>query len=90
MPFTEIKVDKPFVIKATVDEEAAAIVRMTVELGKEPGLETVAEGIEDQGIYDWMRELSCDTGQGYLIGKPVDLHHFLIWRDEYIEKAAKR
>jgi len=83
MPFNEIKVDKSFVIKAMGDEEAATIVRTTIELGHGLGLEVVAEGIEDRETLDWLKELGCDTGQGYFISKPIDAGNLESWLKEY-------
>ena len=86
MPFNEIKVDKSFVMKAMVDEEAATIVRTTIELGHGLGLEVVAEGIEDQETYNWLKEIGCDTGQGYFISRPVDAGNLESWVKEYSKK----
>lgn len=86
MPFNEIKVDKSFVMKAMTDEEAAAIVRITIDLGHSLGLDVVAEGIEDQETYDWLKELGCDIGQGYFISRPIDVNQFSDWMDEYDKK----
>lgn len=83
MPFNEIKVDKSFVMKAMTDKEAAAIVRITIELGHGLGLKVVAEGIEDKETLDWLKELGCDTGQGYFISRPVDADKLLSWVEEY-------
>jgi len=86
MPFNEIKVDKSFVMKAMDDEEAATIVRTTIELGHGLGLEVVAEGIEDQETYNWLKEIGCDTGQGYFISRPVDAGNLESWVKEYSKK----
>ena len=86
MPFNEIKVDKSFVMKAMVDEEAATIVRTTIELGHGLGLEVVAEGIEDQETCNWLKEIGCDTGQGYFISRPVDAGNLESWVKEYSKK----
>ena len=83
MPFNEIKVDKSFVMKAMDDEEAAAIVRTTIELGHGLGLEVVAEGIEDKETFNWLKELGCDIGQGYFISRPVDADNLVSWVKEY-------
>jgi len=83
MPFNEIKVDKSFVMKAMTDKEAAAIVRITIDLGHSLGLEVVAEGIEDQETLDWLKELGCDIGQGYFISRPTDAIQFSDWAKEY-------
>jgi len=86
MPFNEIKVDKSFVMKAMDDEEAATIVRTTIELGHGLGLEVVAEGIEDQETLDWLKELGCDIGQGYFISRPVDADSLELWIKEHNRK----
>lgn len=83
MPFNEIKIDKSFVMMANESEEAAAIARITIDLGHSLGLEVVAEGIEDQKCYDWLKGLECDIGQGYLISRPVSVSNFLNWMDEH-------
>ena len=89
MPFTELKVDKSFVIQAMKNEDAAAIVLATIELGHKLDLRVVAEGVEDQETYDWLKDVSCDIGQGYHIGRPVDLKIFLDWIKEYNFKLSR-
>jgi len=86
MPFNEIKVDKSFVLKAMDDEEAASIVRITIELGHSLGLKVVAEGIEDKKTLDWLKELGCDIGQGYFISRPLDTNNLVSWVKEYEQK----
>ena len=86
LPFNEIKIDKSFVMKAMVDEEAASIVRITIELGHSLGLEVVTEGIEDQETFDWLKELGCDIGQGYFISRPVDADSLVSCVKEYNKK----
>lgn len=83
MPFNEIKVDKSFVMKAMAEKEAAAIVRITIDLGHGLGLKVVAEGVEDQETYDWLKKLGCDIGQGYFISRPVDAVNLESWVKEY-------
>jgi len=80
---TELKVDKSFVMRAMKNEDEEAIVLATIELGHKLGLRVVAEGIEDQETYDWLKEIGCDIGQGYHIARPVDLIDFLDWMKEY-------
>ena len=89
MPFTELKVDKSFVIQAMKNEDAAAIVLATIELGHKLDLRVVAEGVEDQETYDWLKDVGCDIGQGYHIGRPVDLKIFLDWIKEYNFKLPR-
>ena len=60
--------------------EADTLVHTLVQLGKSLGLETLAEGIEDGAQYDELRRQECDSGQGFLLGRPLtvaQLHTFL-------------
>ncbi|HKL52627.1 MAG TPA: EAL domain-containing response regulator [Wenzhouxiangellaceae bacterium] len=72
LPFSEIKVDKSFVMSAETSEESRNVVRSIVELGKSLGIMTTAEGIESQWALDFLRPLGCDFCQGYYISRPVD------------------
>ncbi|QYZ65784.1 MAG: regulatory protein [Gammaproteobacteria bacterium (ex Lamellibrachia satsuma)] len=71
IPFSEMKIDKSFVMRATSDKEALAIVKMTILLGHELGMKVVAEGIESQETWDLLSDLGCDVAQGYFIAKPM-------------------
>ncbi len=82
MPFNELKVDKSFVMAAAKDHDAAEITRLTVELGCNLGLDVVAEGVEDQTTYDYLRSLGCDYCQGYHISRPISAPAFLSWLKE--------
>ncbi len=71
IPFSEMKIDKSFVMRATSDKEALAIVKMTILLGHELGMKVVAEGIESQETWNLLSDLGCDVAQGYFIAKPM-------------------
>ncbi|RLJ18150.1 hypothetical protein DJ030_12180 [bacterium endosymbiont of Escarpia laminata] len=71
IPFSEMKIDKSFVMRATSDKEALAIVKMTILLGHELGMKVVAEGVENQATWDLLSDLGCDVAQGYFIAKPM-------------------
>jgi len=72
MPFSEIKVDRSFVMSAEENSESRKVIRSIVELGKSLGLNTTAEGIESQWALDYLRSIGCDYGQGYFISQPVE------------------
>jgi EAL domain-containing protein (putative c-di-GMP-specific phosphodiesterase class I) len=71
MPFTEIKVDKSFVISASHSTESRTIVKSMVGLGRSLGLKSVAEGVEDAQTFALLRKMGCDFAQGYAIGRPM-------------------
>jgi diguanylate cyclase (GGDEF)-like protein len=67
LPVSELKIDRSFVARLTVDSEDAEIVRCTVELAHSLGLAVVAEGVEDNATFERLRDLGCDAVQGWLV-----------------------
>ena len=55
------------------------IVRSTIDLAHNLGLKAVAEGVESQAAWDKLRDLGCDSAQGYFMSKPLTAEHFLEW-----------
>ena len=78
----ELKVDRSFVRHVVTDSRDVAIVRSTISLAHELGLEVVAEGIEDQPPWDLLTRLGCDTAQGYLISKALPIGELDRWVQE--------
>ena len=79
LPVDEIKVDRSFVMGMSRDEGDAAIVRSTVDLGRNLGLQVVAEGIEDAETWTALATLGCDMAQGYYLSPPVTPPEFDRW-----------
>lgn len=71
MPFSELKVDRSFVMELGRSDEAMTIVRAIVNLAHNLGLRVCAEGVETLDAVDFLRELGCDEMQGYYFSKPV-------------------
>ena len=71
LPVHELKIDKSFVTNICRSESDAIMVRSTINLAHELGLDVVAEGIEDIATINLLRTLRCDYVQGYFIGKPM-------------------
>jgi EAL domain-containing protein (putative c-di-GMP-specific phosphodiesterase class I) len=70
-PVDVLKIDRSFVMDLdSATSEQAGIVTAIVSLASGRGLRTVAEGIEETVQADVLRELGCDTGQGYLFSRP--------------------
>lgn len=85
LPFSEIKIDKSFVMTAAQSEESRAVIRSVVELGHSLGLRTTAEGVEDQDTMEYLKEIGCDLAQGYLISRPLDSGNALDWALRYLK-----
>jgi diguanylate cyclase (GGDEF)-like protein/PAS domain S-box-containing protein len=69
-PVEAIKVDRTFVNGLGIDAEDSTIVEAVINLGHSLGLSVVAEGVETPLQLTRLRELGCDRGQGYLLGRP--------------------
>lgn len=76
LPVHELKIDKSFVTALASSESDAIMVRSTVNLAHELGLQVVAEGIEDAATLDILGKMGCDYAQGYFISKPVEARDF--------------
>jgi EAL domain-containing protein (putative c-di-GMP-specific phosphodiesterase class I) len=68
-PFTELKIDRSFVMDLRNQERP--MVATIVRLAKTLGLRVVAEGVEDEATLNALRALGCDVAQGYLLARPV-------------------
>lgn len=72
LPVDALKIDQTFVSGLAGSAESQALVRNFVELARAHGLETFAEGIEDQGQLAQLQNEECQSGQGFLLARPTD------------------
>jgi len=79
LPVDEIKIDRSFVTHMLEDESDEVIVRSTIDLAHNIGMKVVAEGIEQQAVYDRLVALGCDAAQGFHMGRPLSPAAFLTW-----------
>jgi diguanylate cyclase (GGDEF)-like protein len=70
LPAVELKIDRGFITNLNTVEDAA-IVDSIISLGKSLNLKVVAEGVETEGQYSFLKEKGCDLLQGFLLGKPM-------------------
>ena len=82
LPVHELKLDRSFVGQLTSDVRAAAIVRSTLQLGRDLGMTIVVEGVEDAAALAALREWRCDVAQGYHVARPMAAEHVLDWLAE--------
>jgi len=84
LPFDELKIDQSFVRNADTDEEAQKIIESTVGLAHKLNLEVVAEGIENEALWNFLADCGCNIGQGFWMGKPMPADEILTWRDQWL------
>jgi diguanylate cyclase (GGDEF)-like protein len=71
LPVDEIKIDRTFVGGLFSDVRSEAIVRSVIDLGRNLGMAVVAEGVEQQRVWECLASLGCDVAQGYHICRPL-------------------
>ncbi len=72
-PVDALKIDRSFIARMGQDPEGETLIRTLVQLGKSLSIETLAEGIEQSSELSLLREEHCDTGQGFLFARPLDV-----------------
>ena len=72
LPVDQMKIDKSFVLRLNESARDRAIARSIVDLGRNLGLEVVAEGVTETASRQVLQEMGCAFGQGYLFSRPVE------------------
>jgi len=75
-PFDKIKIDGSFIKSVNVNDQAAAIVRSVLGLGRALRLPVLAEGVETAAELAFLESELCDQVQGYLLGRPGEIAGF--------------
>jgi diguanylate cyclase (GGDEF)-like protein len=71
LPVDQMKIDRSFVFRLADSSSDRAIVRSIIDLGRNLGLEVVAEGVMDPGARRALQEMGCSLAQGYLFSRPM-------------------
>ncbi len=88
LPVGELKIDRSLVTPMCESPREEAIVRTTIDLARHLGLHVVAEGIETVDVCERLAEMGCDTGQGYLISRPVPAEELTPWLVGHIGEGS--
>jgi diguanylate cyclase (GGDEF)-like protein len=72
-PVDALKIDRSFISGLTDNQEGETLIRTLVQLGKALSIETLAEGIEQQHELSLLKDEDCDSGQGFLFARPLDV-----------------
>ncbi len=88
IPFSELKIDRSFVNRASTDSSAMAILESSVELGKRLKMSLVAEGVETKEEWQLVERLGCNIIQGYYVSKPLAGGEIAEWISNWNRKRA--
>ncbi len=70
-PIDALKIDQSFVSGVLSDPNDAAIALSVIGIGRSLGLRVIAEGVESEAQFEFLRANRCDEAQGYLIARPA-------------------
>lgn len=87
MPVDELKIDKAFVLDLAKNEDDQIMVRTLISLAQNLGLNTVAEGVEDEEALSLLTEMGCTKAQGFYLSRPLPAKDFATWLKEYDENT---
>lgn len=88
LPFSELKIDKSFVLDCASNRESSILVRAMIDLAHSLRMKVVAEGVETKEAMDRLQEWGCDIAQGYFIGRPMPLKDVMPWLKQYESRAG--
>ena len=71
LPLDIVKIDPSFVAGLGHDETLTRLTRTVVQVGRDLGLQVIAEGIEQSRQLIALREMGCEFGQGFLLARPM-------------------
>jgi EAL domain-containing protein (putative c-di-GMP-specific phosphodiesterase class I) len=82
LPFSELKVDKSFVMEQRQTRESRTIIKSVIDLGHSLGLMVSAEGVENRETLEYLDDLGCDLAQGYYIARPMPGDAVKLWLEQ--------
>ena len=86
IPFDVLKLDMSFIRKLDKNPKNANIIQMIINVGKDIGVTSVAEGVETKRHYEFLKGAGCDVIQGYYFSKPLPEDEFA----ELLKKEVKK
>jgi len=76
IPANIVKIDRSLVINILTNETDQGITQAIIDLTHSIGMKVVVEGVEDEHMFNMLRDMGADYIQGYYISKPVPVFEF--------------
>jgi EAL domain-containing protein (putative c-di-GMP-specific phosphodiesterase class I) len=83
LPFSTIKIDRSFVYDMTHARDSYSIVKSVIDLARNMGLRSVAEGVETEEAASALVELGTNAMQGYLFSRPLPIEQLSLWLKQH-------
>lgn len=88
-PFDVLKIDRVFISDITVDQADRELINAIIAMAHGLNLKVVAEGVETDGQFKYLKEQGCDYAQGYLFSKPLPAGRFAELFDTDVHLAQR-
>lgn len=88
LPIEELKIDRSLILGVENDVDRT-IVRSTIHLAHQMGLQVVAEGVETEEAWRQLRSMGCERAQGFLIAKPLPAREVPAWLAAWNQRARE-
>jgi diguanylate cyclase (GGDEF)-like protein len=88
LPIDELKIDRSFIFDLGTDEDKT-IVRSTIHLAHQMGLQVVAEGVETEDAWRQLRSMGCERAQGFLVAEPLPAREVPAWLASWNQRARE-
>lgn len=76
MPVDILKIDREMVGNMEISNRGGAILGSVIRLARRLSINTIAEGVETQSQFEYLRGIGCDSIQGYYFSKPITVASF--------------
>lgn len=76
MPIDVLKMDMKFVQSIHRDEKSQKMVELVIQIAKLLNVPVIAEGVEDEKQYEFLKNIGCDQIQGYYFSRPIPAEEF--------------
>jgi len=88
-PINKLKIDQSFVKNIITYGSDSNLIKAIIAMARALNLTTIAEGVELQEQFDFLRQEGCDEIQGYLLAKPMPADQFEIFQSNWILTQKK-
>lgn len=88
LPVDTVKIDRSFVRAARSSVDDRALVTMILSMAESLNLKTVAEGVESEEDFAFVREHGATLAQGFLFSPPMTYQNFLIFSEKFRRRSG--
>lgn len=81
IPISELKIDRSFI--SSNHQKDLAITSTIINMAKNLGVRSIAEGVEEQDQVDFLTKAGCDQIQGYIFSRPLEIEKFETWVNHF-------